>query len=323
MLVESEQDSLWRSDPPRVLRPLGEDPELDKVVARYEELDPDGTRTAAAIRRTFDMLLDGQHTGRYRWEQLHKTEKTHAGTLVEINLQREFDFEDGDKLDYKIEGVDVDCKYSQRSGGWMVPPEAIGQLLLVVTANDFKATWSAGVVRATRDRLSASDGNRDLKRLLNKAGRDAITWMFFEAPLPRNVLLYLSPNDEAAICDPKKTGQARIIELCVRVQGEIISRNVVATVAQQDDYMKRLRGNGGARTRLKPRGFVILGQYERHREVARQLGVSVPGRGDSVSVRLVRRPENDDRPYIVADGEQWVRAVRGEREAPGPDIPNK
>jgi hypothetical protein len=29
---------------------------------------------------------DGQHNGRYRWEQLHKTEKTHAGTLVEIAL---------------------------------------------------------------------------------------------------------------------------------------------------------------------------------------------------------------------------------------------
>jgi Restriction endonuclease NaeI len=48
--------------------------------------DPRGRRFAAALRRTIDMLLDGQHTGRYRWEELHKTEKTHAGTLVEINL---------------------------------------------------------------------------------------------------------------------------------------------------------------------------------------------------------------------------------------------
>lgn len=322
MLVESEQDPLWQSDLPRVLRPLDSDPELEKVVAHYEELDPDGSRTAAAIRRTFDMLLDGQHTGRYRWEQLHKTEKTHAGTLIEINLQREFNFDDGDKLDYKIAGVDVDCKYSQRAGGWMVPPEAVGKLLLVVTANDFKATWSAGVVRASRDRLSEGDGNRDLKRYLNKAGRAAITWMFLDASLPENVLLYLTPEDAAAIFDPAKKGQARIVELCVRVQRRIISRNVVATVAQQDDYMKRMRGNGGARTKLKPRGFVILGQYERHREVARQLRIPVPGRGDSVSVRLIRRPEGDHRPYIVAEGTEWVVAAPGEREAPGPDIPS-
>ena len=29
---------------------------------------------AAAIRGALDMLLGGQHTGRYRWDQLHKTE---------------------------------------------------------------------------------------------------------------------------------------------------------------------------------------------------------------------------------------------------------
>ena len=43
---------------------------------------------AAAIRGALDMLLDGQHTGRYGWDQLHKTEKTHAGTLGEIALAR-------------------------------------------------------------------------------------------------------------------------------------------------------------------------------------------------------------------------------------------
>ncbi len=48
------------------------------------------------------MLLDGQHTGRYRWDQLHKTEKTHFGTLVEINLQRAFGFDDGMTMDFAI-----------------------------------------------------------------------------------------------------------------------------------------------------------------------------------------------------------------------------
>ena len=47
-----------------------------------------------------DQLYDGQRTGRYRWDQLRKTEKTHCGTLVEINMQREFLFEDGSKLDF-------------------------------------------------------------------------------------------------------------------------------------------------------------------------------------------------------------------------------
>ena len=75
------------------------------------------------------MLLDGQHTGRYRWDQLYKTEKTHFGTLVEINLQRAFGFADGQSMDFAIRGIDVDCKYSQSRGDWMIPPEAMGQLI--------------------------------------------------------------------------------------------------------------------------------------------------------------------------------------------------
>ena len=58
------------------------DRDLAAVAAELRRLDGDGSRMAAAIRGALDMLLDGQHTGRYRWDQLHKTEKTHAGTLV-------------------------------------------------------------------------------------------------------------------------------------------------------------------------------------------------------------------------------------------------
>ncbi len=64
------------------------DRDLAAVAAELSALDGDGSRMAAAIRGALDMLLDGQHTGRYRWDQLHKTEKTHAGTLVEIALAR-------------------------------------------------------------------------------------------------------------------------------------------------------------------------------------------------------------------------------------------
>jgi hypothetical protein len=37
-------------------------------------LDRDGTRIARVLRRTHDMMLNGKDTGRYRWDQLHKTE---------------------------------------------------------------------------------------------------------------------------------------------------------------------------------------------------------------------------------------------------------
>ena len=50
------------------------DGDLAAVAAELRALDGDGSRMAAAIRGALDMLLDGQHTGRYRWDQLHKTE---------------------------------------------------------------------------------------------------------------------------------------------------------------------------------------------------------------------------------------------------------
>jgi hypothetical protein len=56
-------------------------------------------------------------------------------------------------------------------------------------------------------------------------------------------------------------------------QRHIISRAVVATVAQQDDDMRRVRGNGGSRGRLRREGIVIFGDYRSHRHAARQLGL--------------------------------------------------
>jgi hypothetical protein len=50
--------------------------ELAAVAAEVRKLDPCGTRTARVLRETFDQLYDGQRTGRYRWDQLYKTEKT-------------------------------------------------------------------------------------------------------------------------------------------------------------------------------------------------------------------------------------------------------
>ena len=50
------------------------------------------------------------------------------GTLVEINLQRKFGFEDGDTTDYRIARIEVDCKYSMTYGGWELPPEVMTSL---------------------------------------------------------------------------------------------------------------------------------------------------------------------------------------------------
>lgn len=298
----------------------GRDSSLDAVADVLRAADPDGVRFARALRRTLDMLLDGQHTGRYRWDQLHKTEKTHAGTLVEINLQREFDFDDGERLDYRIAGADVDCKFSQRRGGWMIPPEAVGQLCLLVWANDERSRWCAGLVRADAKVLNPGT-NRDAKRTLSPVGRDRVQWLFEDAELPENALLALSESDVEAVFAPS-SGQGRVDELFRRAQQRLVSRAVVATVAQQEDYMKRVRGNGGSRSRLRSEGFVILGQYGIHQDIARRLGLPVPGPGESVSARLTPwDPARPDTPSVELDGRRWMLASPGDAAVEAPTLP--
>jgi tetratricopeptide (TPR) repeat protein len=298
-----------------------DDPVRDRVAAELAALDPGGVRMGAAIRGALDMLLDGQHTGRYRWEQLHKTEKTHAGTLVAVGLARSLQLADGVALDYTIAGADVDCVFSRRLGGWMIPPEADGQLLLLVQASDEDSTWSAGLLRATPENLSRA-GNRDGKRALNDRGRAAIYWLHHRAPLQENALLKLSEQDVAAIF-AAGSGQQRVNELFRRAQRMRVSRTVVATVAMQDDYMKRVRDGGGARDQLRAEGIVIFGDYAGDQMLASALGLPRPGPGEFVSARLARRVGWHDvyARSIRLDGADWLLASPADPAGRAPAVP--
>ncbi|MGR4850148.1 NaeI family type II restriction endonuclease [Streptomyces sp. LARHCF252] len=297
-----------------------DDPQLSGVLERIHHLDPTGQRFASVLRDTIDQLLNGEATGRYDWKTLFKTEKTHAGTLVEINLQREFNFDDGIDMDYRIAGVDVDCKYSQQFGGWMIPPEAIGHLCLLVWADDSKNLWSAGLLRIRREWLNGGN-NRDLKLTVKAEHRNKIVWLWDKAELPENVLLHMNPKDRDLVFS-HQSGQARLNELFRLVQARRIGRNVVRTVAQQKDYMKRVRGNGGARSALQKEGILIMGDYASHQAIAAKLGVPVPREGEFVSVRVTKAQPGDISPSKVElEGAWWKPAAPDDPSAPGPLLP--
>lgn len=299
--------------------PSSTDTELAAVAADLRQQDPQGLRTARVLRDTFDQLYDGQRTGRYRWDQLYKTEKTHCGTLVEINLQREFKFTDGLTLDYRIAGVEVDCKYSQAVHGWMIPPEARGHLCVVVSATDVAAPlWNMGLVRAIPAHLNPGV-NRDGKASLNAAGKNALVWLFRNSALPSNVLLQLDAQSIQTIF-AHQSGRQRINELFRLAVGRIVGRAAVATVAQQSDYMKRVRANGGARTTLQPEGILVLGQFNSHKAVAQALGLSIPGPGDSLSVRVARASAKGAGVAMI-EGRFWRVARAGDRRVRAPDLP--
>jgi len=208
-------------------------------------------------------------------------------------------------------------------GGWMIPPEADGQLMLLVQASDEDGTWSAGLVRAVEENLRPA-GNRDGKRALNDRGRAAVRWLHARAPLQENVLIRL-PDREVDAIFAAGSGQQRVNELFRRAQRMRVSRTVVATVAMQDDYMKRVRGGGGARDQLRAEGIVIFGDYAGDQVLAAALGLPRPGPGEFVSARLVPRPaEPGDRVYarsIRLAGADWLLAAAADPAAAAPALP--
>jgi hypothetical protein len=307
---------------PIATHPATGDSQLMAVREAIRLLDPAGEKFARCLRNTIDQLLDGVHTGRYRWDQLRKTEKTHAGTLVEINLQRDLDFADGVQMDYTIAGSDVDCKYSQSNFEWMIPPEAWNgnHLCLLVWGDDQGSRWTAGLIRATDANLSNAQ-NRDQKRRLNRTGRERVVpiWARVMA-LPENVLLRLPAETVARIFAPRY-GTKRVDELFRLVQGQIIGRAVVATVGQQADYMKRVRQDGGSRSHLQAEGIIICGHQATHVAIARGLGLPVPMLGEFVSCRVALADIDPSRPAVSIAGRRWIRAQPGDPVVRAPILP--
>lgn len=279
------------------------DAERDEVVRALMEMDPSGERWGAVVRHTYDTIYNGAETGRYRWDQLAKTEKTHFGTIFEINAQRAFRFADGQKLDFEIAGIEVDAKWSQDDGKWMLPPEVIGHLALVATGSDASARFSLGVVRAKREYLSSGEGNRDKKLTLSRFGRTQVQWVWRNAPFPASVLLQIPPVEVDRIFG-QRSGAARVDQLFRVAEGRAVHRSTVRTVAMQLDDQKRVRANGGSRTSLAPEGFLVLsGKYHAHLVAA--LGFPELTALQYLSVRVV--PSEDPTHGVMIAGRRWRR----------------
>jgi hypothetical protein len=262
---------------------------------------------AGVFRESIDRLLDGERTGRWDWATLRKTEKTHMGTIVEIGLHKEFEFGDGLAMDYSIAGADVDCKFSQSLGGWELPLESVGHLCIVASANDDRSSWWVGLVRVHEAFLRLG-GNRDSKRKFTREGESRILWLFREAPLPPNLLLHLPEEDRERVLTARtgkrpSSGQARLKELFRTVQGQIVRRAVVCTVAMQDDSMKRAR-DCRLEKHLGREGFLILGHQEQDPEIAAALGLPRPAKGEFVAVRVYPAAPGDA-PVAEISGDPW------------------
>lgn len=290
-----------------------------------------------ALRDSLDELMDGQRTGRWCYQHLSKTEKTYLGTAVEINLTKEFGIKSGADLDWRVAGAELDCKFSKDLGGWEIPMEMYrcfdhgdrsgndDHAALLTWFNDDTSEWAAGLVRVTDERLrwKRNGGerayNRDNKRRLAQGSMADIFWLWggVQYDLPTNLLLHLEPEQRSRILKDD-SGQKRIDQLFIEVQGRIVNRHTVLTVAQQEDSPKRARD---ARHRLQQDGVVVLGHQETHPEVANRLGLTVPVKGEWISARLAKVGRGDSRPKIWLENQWWAVARAGDKPTAAPTIP--
>ena len=303
-------------------------------LARWLEHQTDGCeRLAWVLRDSLDELLNGQRTGRWCYQQLKKTEKTYLGTAVEVNLTNEFDISDGDDLDWKIDGHEVDCKFSKDFGGWEIPMEmyrcgdhgeqsgTADHLALLVWMNDDDAQWAAGVVQIRDDLLKFKSNdsgpprrqyNRDNKRRLNDHGINTVHFLWGGLQdLPPNLLRQTSEDKRRAIL-LDNSGQQRVNALLREIQGKIVTRPTMLTVAQQKDPLKRVR-DARLAEHLGGEGFLILGHQQADPHIARGLGLPVPDKGEFVSCRVV--PAAHDAECRVWLGDGWWRLAHADEPA--------
>lgn len=170
----------------------------------------------------------------------------------------------------------------------MIPKEAIGEICLLVKIDDRRSKFWIGLVRADPS-LLRSGKNRDGKTSISATGKKLIQWVVEAGTLPSNLLAELDPETRTKIFS-HRGGQARITELFRLVQNRIVPRVAIETVARQKDPMKRVRD---ARITLQVEGIVILGHQGKDPQIAGELGLPVPQKGEMISTFLptTKKPE--------------------------------
>jgi hypothetical protein len=224
------------------------------------------------FRSAIDEVIDTARTGRFFFDELEKTEKTYLGTKFEILLRDWLQLPKGIKLDLLIGEREVDVKSTTGGGsGWMIPPEALDQFCILLRVNETKAKCAIGIVRCRECYLN-SGANRDAKKTFSKSGTENIWWLVSNFDYTPNFWTLIDDNLRNAIMT-SGAGTKRLAVLFENCLGMPISRVQVQAIAAQDDFMKRIRKNGGARDILSPKGIAIL-YSETDRELMNQLGLT-------------------------------------------------
>ena len=252
---------------------------------KKDGLDLEG-KFSRAVRQAIDEVIDGARTGRYRYEELESQERSYIGTRIEIVVRTELELEPEGKLDTVIAGHEVDFKWSA-TGGWMIPTEAVGEICLLLCGDEVGGTFSVGLLRCNDECLTRK-GNKDSKRSISAAGRKHISWLVKDGRLPISFLATLDRETRAAVL-AQPAGQARVREFFTRVTRRPVPREVIPTLAVQEDPMRRIRSDRGGESLGGMK--VLSGHYSNSRKAAELLGYGPLTKRDYVSVPIAELAE--------------------------------
>lgn len=232
----------------------------------------------AALRTALDEVIDTLRTGRRSVNELNEIETVYIGSKIEALIQHQLRTARNCN-GVAINGINVAAVFTL-SDEWSSPHSQEPNVFIVVFYDRFSSNCSFGLIN------SSDDGKID-----------NVTWLIKDEELARNFWESVSAETIDAIFS-KKSGNQRLQYLFSNLLETPISRDVVATVAQQKDYMKRVRKNGGARDALARNEIAIL-NGEVDSEIIRELGLSPISKDQFYSYKC---KSDADRILLISNG---------------------
>jgi len=237
-------------------------------------------RFPLVIRQGLDEVIDPARSKRFLVEELESTEKTYIGTKLEILLRNFLGFPRGHRLDFLIDGIEVDVKNTV-GNAWMIPPEAIDAPCILIRSDEKDARCWLGLVMARKRHVSKA-GNRDAKHSISK-GNERIRWILNEVPYPKNFCQGVPIEVRGSIVN-EAAASKRVAALFRQFQSTVIDKSVIVGIGGRQDPMKRARKNGGAPDILGREGIAVLcGTYDS--KLIAELGLPSCGRGEFLSFK--------------------------------------
>lgn len=253
------------------------------IVERAGGRDRLETEFPLMIREVIDSIIDAPRTGRTCFEDLVNVEKTFIGLKLEHVLRDLIDVPSGLR-DLVIDEMDVDVKNTVRDT-WTIPLETYRdeEPCILIRSNEALLQCWLGVIFA-RDAYLNPGTNRDRKRSISAAGRHNILWILDGVSYPSGHWKGIDTQRFRELREIRG-GTKRASAFLRENLGKKVHRSVIeALLYDQRDYMKRIRGNGGARDVLGPEGIAVLsGTYDS--DLARQLGHGVLLADEVLAVR--------------------------------------